>query len=44
MPWPNYARMTDEDLAALWAYLRSVPVIANRVPDAVVAAPPPTSP
>lgn len=33
MPWPNLARATDEDLSAIYAYLRSVPPIANRVPD-----------
>jgi mono/diheme cytochrome c family protein len=26
MPWREYRNMTDEDLAALWRYLRSVPV------------------
>ena len=24
MPWPNYARMTDEDLKSLWAYLQTI--------------------
>lgn len=33
MPWPNVARMTDDDLKATFAYLRSIPAIANRVPD-----------
>lgn len=33
MPWPNLAQMTDEDLKALYAYLRSIPAIKNRVPD-----------
>jgi mono/diheme cytochrome c family protein len=33
MPWPNYARMTDEDLRAVYAYLRSIPPVHNRVPD-----------
>lgn len=35
MPWQNYAQMTDEDLEAMYAYLRTVPPIHNRVPDAV---------
>ena len=33
MPWANYAQMTDEDLRAIWAYLRSVPPVRNQVPD-----------
>jgi hypothetical protein len=32
MPWPNYAKMTSADLHALFAYLRSIPPIANSVP------------
>lgn len=40
MPWPGIARMTDADLKALFAYLRSVPAIKNTPPEAVVAAPP----
>jgi len=31
MPWGNYAGMTDEDLGAIYAYLRTLPPIANRV-------------
>ncbi len=34
MPWENFARLTDEDLSAIYAYLRSIPPIANRVPEA----------
>jgi hypothetical protein len=41
MPWPNVAQMTDQDLEAVFAFLRSLPPIKNRVPDAVVAEPPP---
>jgi mono/diheme cytochrome c family protein len=37
MPWPNFARMTDEDLRAIHAYLRSIPPIANAVPQNEVA-------
>ena len=33
MPWPAYQHLTDEDLKAIYAYLRSVPPIPNRVPD-----------
>lgn len=43
MPWPNVAQMTDADLKAVYAYLRSIPPIKNRVPEAVVAEPPPAS-
>jgi mono/diheme cytochrome c family protein len=25
MPWPNFARMTDAELAAIWMYLESLP-------------------
>lgn len=32
MPWFNYGKMTDEDLRAVFAYLRSIPPIHNRVP------------
>jgi mono/diheme cytochrome c family protein len=41
MPWQAYSQLTDEDLHAIYAYLRTIPPIANRVPDAVVAGPPP---
>jgi hypothetical protein len=33
MPWFNYAEMTDEDLRAVFAYLKSIPPIRNRVPE-----------
>lgn len=35
MPWPNYARLTPEDMAALIAYLRSIPPVVHKVPDPV---------
>lgn len=41
MPWQGIGRMTDEDLEAVYAFLRSIPAIKNRVPEAVVAPPPP---
>jgi len=46
MPWFNYAQMPDEDLQAVFAYLHSLPPIANKVPEPqpapeVPAAPPP---
>jgi mono/diheme cytochrome c family protein len=33
MPYPMYRHMTDEDLAAIFAYLQTIPAIQNRVPD-----------
>jgi hypothetical protein len=35
MPWFNYAKMTDEDLKATFAYLQSIPPIKNRVPEPI---------
>ncbi len=32
MPWEDYKQATDEDLKAVWAYLRSIPPIKNQVP------------
>jgi hypothetical protein len=45
MPWQDLAVMKEEDLKALWAYLRSIPAVKNRVPQAVIAPAPkaPTS-
>lgn len=31
MPWANYAMMKEEDLRAIYAYLRTVPPIKNKV-------------
>ena len=33
MPWPNYAQMPDDDLKAVFAYLRSIPAMRNPVPE-----------
>jgi hypothetical protein len=33
MPWYNLAQMKDEDLSAIYAYLRSIPPIQNKVPE-----------
>lgn len=33
MPWQFYAELTDEDLHAIYAYLRTIPALRNRVPD-----------
>ncbi len=43
MPWPTYAKASDEDLKAMFAYLKTVPAMKNRVPDAVLAPPPATN-
>jgi cytochrome c553 len=31
MPWQNYAKMTDDDLKAVWAYLQSIKPVKNKV-------------
>jgi hypothetical protein len=41
MPWPNVGQQTDEDIKAIFAYLRTIPAIRNdvpapKVPDAVM--------
>jgi mono/diheme cytochrome c family protein len=33
MPWPFIGKMTDDDLKAVFAYLRQIPPIRNKVPD-----------
>ncbi len=33
MPWEWYRQLTDDDLKAIFAYLRSVPPISNAVPE-----------
>lgn len=33
MPWMNVAALTDQDLKAIFSYLRSIPAIRNPVPD-----------
>jgi hypothetical protein len=38
MPWQHFAKLTDDDLKAIWAYLRSVPAITNHVPDPIPPA------
>jgi cytochrome c553 len=38
MPWQNYAKMTDGDLKALWAYLLSLPPVKNKVKPPVRSA------
>lgn len=40
MPWPAYAHLTDDDLKAIYAHLSTLPPTRNRVPAAIIAAPP----
>lgn len=40
MPWEAIRNFSDADLKAIYAYLRTIPPIKNKVPDPVVAAPP----
>jgi len=42
MPWPVYRNFTDEDLKAVFAYLKTIPPVRNHVPDPIIAAPPAT--
>ena len=37
MPWTMYRNLNDEDLRAIFSYLRSLPPIANRVPQPIDA-------
>jgi hypothetical protein len=39
MPWQSLAALNDEDLTSVYAYLRSLPPIKNRVPPPVIAEP-----
>ena len=40
MPWQMYGQLSDDDLKSIFAYLKSIPPIANRVPPALIAPPP----
>jgi hypothetical protein len=40
MPWQSFAKLTNEDLSSIFAYLRSLKPIRNKVPEAVPAGPP----
>jgi hypothetical protein len=39
MPWHVFKNFTDDDLKAIFAYLRTVPPVANSVPDPVITDP-----
>jgi mono/diheme cytochrome c family protein len=43
MPWFNYREMSDADLKAVYAYLRTIPAIHNRVPAPLPPAAPQTA-
>ena len=38
MPWQIYKNLTDDDLHAVYAYLRTIPPIHNRVPQPQIAS------
>ncbi len=38
MPWMWYGQMNDDDLKAIFAFLQSIPVIRNKVPDPIPPA------
>ncbi len=42
MPWQAYSTLPEEDLKAIWAFLRTLPPIHNRVPDPIAPAASPT--
>lgn len=44
MPWQNYARLSEEDMGALIAYLRSVPAVKHVVPARIPPGQKPTGP
>lgn len=35
MPWTNYRNMEEEDIQAIYAYLKSIPAISNVVPNPI---------
>lgn len=37
MPWQNFVKAKDEDLKAIFAYLKSTPPVSNIVPAAIIA-------
>lgn len=38
MPWQNLVNLKDEDMKAIWAFMRSIPAVKNQVP---LPVPPP---
>jgi cytochrome c553 len=43
MPWEMVGKLTDQDLKAVFAYLRSIPAVKNRVPQPISPAAPATA-
>ena|SRR5438105_10947683 len=41
MPWPGFAKASDDDLKAVFAYLKSTKPVKNVVPTAIFNQPPP---
>lgn len=39
MPWQNYRQIKDEDIRAIFAYLKSIPAVKNIVPNPAPPAP-----
>ena len=39
MPWPAVASLTEDDLVAVFAYLRSIPPVVNAVPSSEIPPP-----
>jgi hypothetical protein len=39
MPWPAFRNFDDGDLKSIFAYLRTIPPVKNKVPDPVIAEP-----
>jgi hypothetical protein len=39
MPWPVYRNLTDDDLKAVFAYLKTIPPVKNHVPDPIIIEP-----
>jgi mono/diheme cytochrome c family protein len=35
MPWDSFRKFSDEDLGSIYAYLRTIPPVHNRVPDPI---------
>ena len=44
MPWQNFRNLTDDDLKAIFAFLRTLPPVTNHVPDPVINPMPPPPP
>lgn len=44
MPWRSLKNLTDDDLRAIYAFLRTIPPVHNRVPDSVPPGAGPAAP